>query len=110
MAFLVGLLVDVQQSSRMGEHALMYIWLVYSMRMLMPRLQFASVFVHAVYATGLIFVMELLRALFYAVILGVYANISSMIWLLLGIPSWLLLAWALTRGAKLRKLGEWMIR
>ena len=110
VAFVVGLLVDVQQSSRMGEHALMYVWLVYGMRMLVPRLQFASVFIHAVYATGLVFVMEILRALFYAMVLGVYTNIQSMIWLLLGIPLWLLLAWALTRGAKLRKLGEWMIQ
>ena len=110
VAFIIGLLVDVQQSSRMGEHALMYVWLVYGMRMLVPRLQFASVFIHAVYATGLVFVMEILRALFYAMVLGVYTNIQSMIWLLLGIPLWLLLAWALTRGAKLRKLGEWMIQ
>ena len=26
VAFVVGVLVDVQQSSRMGEHALMYVW------------------------------------------------------------------------------------
>lgn len=29
VAFVLGILVDVQQASRMGEHALMYVWLVY---------------------------------------------------------------------------------
>lgn len=108
VAFVIGLLVDVQQSSRMGEHALMYVWLVYCMGLLAPRLQFASVFIHALYATGMVFAMELLRALFYAVILGAHIHLASILWLFLAIPLWLLLAIALTRGAKSRKVGEWM--
>ena len=110
VAFVVGVLVDVQQSSRMGEHALMYVWLVYAMGLLAPRLQFASVFIHALYATGMVFAVELLRALFYIVILGTHPQLSTMIWLLLAIPMWLLLAIVLTRGAKSRKVGEWMMQ
>ena len=110
VAFVVGVLVDVQQSSRMGEHALMYVWLVYAMGFLAPRLQFASVFIHALYATDMIFAAELLRALFYIVILETHPQLYTMIWLLLAIPMWLLLAIALTRGAKSRKVGEWMMQ
>ena len=109
VAFVVGILVDVQQSSRMGEHALMYVWLVYLMGLLAPRLQFASVFVHALYATAMVFGMELLRALFYIVILGTYPQLGSIVWLLLAVPLWLGLTLVLTRGAKMRKVGEWMM-
>ena len=100
--------MDVQQSSRMGEHALMYVWMVYAVRLLMPRMQFASVFIHAVYATAIILVVSLLRALFYSIVLGIQANLLSLLWLLLAIPMWLFLAILLTRGAKLRKLGGWI--
>ncbi len=110
VAFVIGIFVDVQQSSRMGEHALMYVWLVYAMGLLAPRLQFASIFIHALYATGMVFAMELLRALFYAVVLGAHINLRDILWLFLAIPMWLLLAIALTRGAKSRKVGEWMMQ
>ena len=110
VAFVIGIFVDVQQSSRMGEHALMYVWLVYAMGLLAPRLQFASIFIHALYATGMVFAMELLRALFYAVVLGAHINLRGILWLFLAIPMWLLLAIALTRGAKSRKVGEWMMQ
>lgn len=108
VAFVLGILVDVQQASRMGEHALMYVWLVYGMRLLAPRLQFSSVFVHALYATAMVFAMQLLRALVYLVLLGSPTQLSPMLWLLLAIPAWLLLAMVLTRGAQSRKMGEWM--
>ena len=107
VAFVLGIVVDVQQSSRMGEHALMYVWLVYGMRLLAPRLQFASVFVHALYATAMVFAAQLLHALVYF-ILGNSTQLSPMMWLLLAIPAWLLLAMLLTRGAQSRKMGEWM--
>ena len=109
VAFVIGIFVDVQQSSRMGEHALMYVWLVYLMGLIAPRLQFASVFIHAIYATALVFAMELLRALFYIVILGTYPQFGSIVWLALAIPMWLALTIALTHGAKMRKVGEWMM-
>ena len=67
-------------------------------------------FIHALYATGMVFAVELLRALFYIVILGTHPQFSTMIWLLLAIPMWLLLAIVLTRGAKSRKVGEWMMQ
>ncbi len=108
IVFFIGILVDVQQSSRMGEHALMYVWLVYGMRMLIPRLQFASVFIHAIYATAMVFVIQLLRALAHLVLLGSPTKLSTMLWLLLAIPAWLILAITLTRGAQSRKVGEWM--
>ena len=108
VAFVLGILVDVQQASRMGEHALMYVWLVYGMRLLAPRLQFSSVFVHALYATAMVFVIQLLRALAYLVLLGSHTQIYPMLWLLLAIPAWLLLAVVLTRGIQSRKMGEWM--
>ena len=104
----VGYFGDVQQASRMGEHALMYVWLVYGMRLLAPRLQFSSVFVHALYATAMVFVIQLLRALAYLVLLGSHTQIYPMLWLLLAIPAWLLLAVVLTRGIQSRKMGEWM--
>ena len=102
VAFVLGIVVDVQQASRMGEHALMYVWLVYGMRLLAPRLQFASVFVHALYATAMVFAIQLLRALLYLVLLGSQTKLSLMLWLLLAIPAWLLLAMLLTRGAQSR--------
>ncbi len=108
VAFALGIVVDVQQASRMGEHALMYVWLVYGMRLLAPRLQFASVFVHALYATAMVFAIQLLRALLYLVLLGSQTKLSLMLWLLLAIPAWLLLAMLLTRGAQSRKMGQWM--
>ena len=108
VAFVLGIVVDVQQASRMGEHALMYVWLVYGMRLLAPRLQFASVFVHALYATAMVFAIQLLRALLYLVLLGSQTKLSLMLWLLLAIPAWLLLAMLLTRGAQSRKMGQWM--
>ena len=61
VAFVIGIFVDVQQSSRMGEHALMY------------------------------------------------PQFGSIVWLALAIPMWLALAIALTHGAKMRKVGEWMM-
>ncbi len=108
VAFVLGIVVDVQQATRMGEHALMYVWLVYGMRLLAPRLQFASVFVHALYATAMVFAIQLLRALLYLVLLGSQTKLSLMLWLLLAIPAWLLLAMLLTRGAQSRKMGQWM--
>ena len=108
VAFVLGIVVDVQQASRMGEHALMYVWLVYGMRLLAPRLQFASVFVHALYATAMVFAIQLLRALLYLVLLGSQTKLSLMLWLLLAIPAWLLLAILLPRGAQSRKMGQWM--
>ena len=110
LAFALGILVDVQQSSRMGEHALMYVWLVYGMRLLAPRLQFASVFIHALYATAMVFVLQLIRALVHLVLLGSPAKLSTMLWLLLAIPTWLILAILLTRGAQSRKVGDWMTK
>ena len=109
VAFVIGIFVDVQQSSRMGEHALMYVWLVYLMGLLAPRLQFDSVLFHAIYASAMVFDLELLRALFYIVILGTYPQFGSIVWLALAIPMWLALAIALTHGAKMRKVGEWMM-
>ena len=109
LAFVLGILVDVQQASHMGEHALMYVWLVYGMRLLAPRLQFASVFVHALYATGMVLAMQLLRALVYLILLDIPTKLSLLPWLLLAIPSWLLLTILLTRGSQSRKMGEWMV-
>lgn len=109
VAFVIGVMVDVQQSSRLGEHALMYVWMVYSMRLLAPRLQFASVFIHALYATAVVFVFELLRALLHFIMLGAPTHLLSMLWLFLAIPIWLLLAWILTGGAR-SKMGEWMTK
>lgn len=107
-AFALGILVDVQQASRMGEHALMYIWLVYAMRLVAPRLQFAPIFVHAIYATALLIAVQLIRALVYMILLGAPVKVSTMVWLLMVIPVWLLLAVIMTRGAQSKSVGDWM--
>jgi len=55
-----------------------------------------------------VFAMQLLRALAYWVLLGSHTQLFPMLWLLLAIPAWLLLAMVLTRGIQSRKMGEWM--
>lgn len=108
LACLVGLVMDVQQTSLLGQHALIYVWLMYAMRLLGARLQFSSVFVHALYATGLMFVTQSLRAvvLFLA---GRVVELKPMVWIFVGTLAWLLLATLISRSAKSRSVGAWMV-
>lgn len=107
LAFLVGLVMDVQQTSLLGQHALTYVWLVYAMRLLSVRLQFSSVFVHALYGTGLMLATQLLRAvvLFLA---GRMVELTPMVWIFVGTVAWLLLAGLISRGAKSQSVGGWV--
>jgi hypothetical protein len=57
----------------------------------------------------MVLAMQLLRALVYLILLDIPTKLSLLPWLLLAIPSWLLLAILLTRGSQSRKMGEWMV-
>ncbi|AXF86735.1 hypothetical protein DTO96_102491 [Ephemeroptericola cinctiostellae] len=107
LAFIMGILMDVQQTSTLGEHALMYVWLVYGMRLLSPRLQFASVFLQALYGTTLMLAMQLVRAFFH-LLAGHTVDVLQVGWVFLGTLAWMLLAWMLTRGAQSKTMGSWV--
>lgn len=107
LAFIMGIVMDVQQASLFGEHALMYVCLIYGMQMLTPRLQFSSVLVHALYATLLMLGVQLVRALIH-LLAGQRADVWQIGWVGLGTLAWMLLAWLLTRGAQSRAMGSWM--
>lgn len=107
LAFVMGVLMDVQQTSILGEHALMYVWLVFGMRLLSQRLQFSSVFIHALYGTALMTTVQLLRSLVHF-LLGRTVDVYQIGWILIGTASWMLLAWLLTRSAQSRTMGAWV--
>ena len=103
----MGVLMDVQQTSILGEHPLMYVWLVYVMRLLSSRLQFASVFLQALYGTALMLAMQLVRAFFH-LLAGHTVDVLQVGWIFLGTLAWMLLAWMLTRGAQSKTMGSWV--
>ncbi|GHA77136.1 rod shape-determining protein MreD [Formosimonas limnophila] len=108
LAFVVGILIDVQQASILGEHALLYVWGVALMQALASRLQFSSVFVHALYGTGLLLLMQVMRALGHAVFLGEFDNLAGLVWVLLGVVAWMLLATVLHKSARSNAVGAWV--
>ena len=108
IAFGLGILMDVQQASILGQHALMYIWLVFAMRQVSQSLQYSSVLMHALAATGLMFVAQLSRAFLYLLFTGKTAELQPMVWILLGTAAWLLLAWLIAKGAQSRAVGSWL--
>lgn len=107
LAFVLGVLMDVQQTSLLGEHALMYVALVYLMRELAPRLQFASILAHSLYATGLMLLVQLMRALVHF-LTGSTEGIRQIGWIFVSVLAWLVLAWILSRGDTSRKDSLWM--
>ncbi|TDR32972.1 rod shape-determining protein MreD [Hydromonas duriensis] len=107
LAFIMGIVMDVQQVSLLGEHALMYVWLLSIMRFLTPRLQFSSVFAHALYGTVLMLCAQLLRALVH-LLAGQPVDILQIGWVIFGMLAWMMLAWLLTRSAQSRAMGSWV--
>jgi rod shape-determining protein MreD len=108
LAFFVGILIDVQQDSVLGLHALLYVWGVALMQALAPRLQFSSVFVHALYGTGVLLLMQVIRALGYGIFLGKFDNLAGLVWVLLGGVAWMLLATTLHKSARSNTVGAWV--
>lgn len=108
LAFGLGLLLDVQQTTVLGQHALMYVWLVFAMRQVAPVLQYSSILMHALAATGLMLAAQLLRAFAYWLFVGDTVDISLMIWIALGTIAWLLLAWLIARAAQSHAVGSWL--
>ena len=104
----LGILMDVQQAGVLGQHALMYVWLVFAMGLVAQRLQYSSVLMHALAATGLMFVAQLLRALGHLIFTGETVSLAPMAWILLGVAGWLFLAWLIARGAESRTVGSWL--
>ncbi|MFZ1892219.1 MAG: rod shape-determining protein MreD [Formosimonas sp.] len=110
LAFVVGILMDVQQGSILGEHALLYVWAVHAMRLLASRLQFSSVFVQSLYGVGVLMAMQLARAFGHFIFLNQPVGITGVVWNLLGVIAWLLLATLLHRGARSNAVGSWVSR
>lgn len=107
-AFCLGILLDVQQTTVLGQHPLMYIWLVFAMRQITPILQYSSVLMNALSATGLMLVAQLLCAFGYWLFLGDTVNITGMYWIVLGAVAWMLLAWFIAHATQSKMVGSWM--
>lgn len=107
-AFSLGLLMDIQHDAIFGEHALIYVWLVYFGGYLAQRLQYSSLFIHAVTSMALIFGIQLLRALAHLLLLNESANLLPMLWMLMMVPAWLLLSWLLSRS-QVAVVGSWLM-
>ncbi|MGL4766932.1 MAG: rod shape-determining protein MreD [Formosimonas sp.] len=108
LAFGLGILLDVQQATILGQHALIYVWLVFAMRQVAARLQYSSILMHALAATGLMFAAQLLRAFVSWLVLGKSVDIAAMLWILSGTLAWLLLAHLIARAAQSRAVGSWL--
>jgi rod shape-determining protein MreD len=108
LAFVVGLLIDLQQTTIFGQHALMYVWMVFVMQVIAPRIRYSSVLIHALVATGLLFAAQLLRALGYLIFAGQGADLGMMLWIFIGPVAWLSLVWLLKRGTQSRTVGSWL--
>lgn len=107
-AFVLGLLMDIQYNAVFGEHVLKYVLLVYFGGYIAKRLQYSSLFIHALSATGLLFVLQLLHALMYLLFFGLPTSLLSMTWIFLGIPVWLVLARLLSRSPS-TVIGSWLL-
>jgi rod shape-determining protein MreD len=107
-AFAIGILVDLNQSSVLGEHALMYVCAIYAMGHLFHKIQYSSVLIHALSATGLVFAIQLLRAFLHLLFSSHSIDLQPMLWIALSAPAWLLLAWTLSRAARSNAVAIWI--
>lgn len=106
--FSLGLLMDVQYNTFFGEHVLKYLWLTYFGGHVARRLQYSSIFIHALVSVTFIFSTQLLHALMYLLLSGLSVNLLSMIWIFSGIPVWLLLARLLSQPSS-TVIGSWLL-